>query len=220
MSTQIMQTKESSNMEKNMKKALVLIVSILAILLCTSIYNRIKIQNIFDEIYYDSAGASGDGFDRRSRLGNIPDISPSAMDLSGIAVPEGEHGIMETYKNESLKSPMQSLSIVNNSTRKKLSISYSYTVASSIIIFFENSYDVKTKELTKKITFLEVDSGERITSGEGIENMLSKYNITRKKLDVWYEQGMNKMLLKDWISVYPSKYSIENQGNVKMKNKW
>ena len=184
MSTQIMQTKESSNMEKNMKKALVLIVSILAILLCTSIYNRIKIQNIFDEIYYDSAGASGDGFDRRSRLGNIPDISPSAMDLSGIAVPEGEHGIMETYKNESLKSPMQSLSIVNNSTRKKLSISYSYTVASSIIIFFENIPEMVNIEDDNKplVTPLSLVLLVSISYKNGISKSITPIEIYNKKI--------------------------------------
>lgn len=220
MSIQIMPVKEAKRMRKPIKILLILLTSLIVILISISIYNRAKIQNIFDEIYYDSKNASGDGFDKRSRLGNIEGMSSNATNLTGIAVPEGEQAIMETYKEESLKAPMKSLSITNNSTKKELQISYSYAVTQNLSLFFENVYSVKTRTLTKAISFVEADSGKRITDQKEVRDTLEAYRVTDEQLAAWDHQGMDKVLLKDWLSVYPSRYSPEEYGDVSVKTEW
>ncbi|EAC2412636.1 hypothetical protein AF435_14410 [Listeria monocytogenes] len=191
---------------------------ILLIPLIFIVYNKMKIQNIFDEIYYDSVEATGEGFQRRSSLGNIKGMSASATNLTGIATSKGEKAIMESYESKSLNPPMKSLSITNNSTKKYLVIGYSYKVTSTIMIFFENHYDVRTKKLKSELSF--IDSGKRITTKKEVNELISKYNITDEQLKTWYEQGMNKILLKDWLSVYPSNYSDERLGNVDVITEW
>ncbi len=215
-----MLTKEVNQMRKPIKIVFILLTSLIVILISISIYNRVKIQNIFDEIYYDSRNASGDGFDKRSRLGNIKGMSSNATNLTGIAAPEGERAIMEAYTDESLKAPMKSLRITNNSTKKELRIGYSYAVTKNLMIFFDNVYNVKTRKLTKVISFVEVDSGKRITDQKEVRDTLKTYKVTDEQLTAWDHQGMDKVFLKDWVSVYPSRYSPEKLGNVSVKTEW
>ncbi|MBP1040184.1 TipC family immunity protein [Vagococcus sp. BWB3-3] len=207
-------------MKTPVKKLLVLLICLISILISAFIYEKIKFQNIFDEIYYDSRNASGESFDRRSSLGNIKGMSASATNLTGIAAPEGEHAIMEFYEDDSLNAPMNSLSIVNNSTKKELRIGYSYTVTGNITIFFDNVYNVKNRQLTKVISFVEIDSSKRITTQKEVKDTLLSYKITDGQLAAWDYQGMNNVFLKDWVSVYPSNYSPDNLGNVKIHTQW
>ncbi|MGM0124015.1 hypothetical protein IGI37_001389 [Enterococcus sp. AZ194] len=203
-------------MRKSVKILLTLLISSIIILISMSIYNRIKIQNIFDEIYYDSRNASGEGWDRRSSLGSIKGMSASATNLSS----ESERIIVETYRSGNLSAPMKSLSIMNNSTKKDLEISYSYTLTQNISIFFENIYNVKTRELTKAISFVEANSGKRITDQKEVEETIKTYKITDEQLAAWNHQGMDEVFLKDWLSVYPSRYSSEKPGNVSVNTQW
>ncbi|TFJ42670.1 hypothetical protein CKN73_04475 [Carnobacterium divergens] len=191
---------------------------ILLIPLIFIVYNKMKIQNIFDEIYYDSVESTGEFFHRRSSLGDIKGMSSGTTNLTDIATSEGEKAIMESYESQSLNPPMKSLSIINNSTKKYLVIGYSYEVTSTIIIFFENHYDVSTKKLKSEISF--IDSGKRITTKKEVNELISKYNITDEQLKTWYDHGLNKILLKDWVSVYPSNYSGEQLGNVDVIAEW
>ncbi|MTD40116.1 TipC family immunity protein [Erwinia sp. CPCC 100877] len=217
MSIQIMPIEGTDYMKNSMKVLLILLISLIIILISITVYNKVKIQNVFDEIYYDSRNASGDGFEKRSSLGNIKGMSSSPMDLTSINASEGERIIIESYQDKFLPSPMKSLIISNNSTKNQLEISYSLSVTENVNIFFENKYDVKTKALTKRISFIELDSGKRITTKKEVQKSVAKYNITDEQLKQWYNLGMNKIFLKDWFSVYPSKYSIGHLGNVKIQ---
>lgn len=206
-------------MKKMIKIIVTLLASVIVLLISINIYNKMKVKNIFDEIYYDSKNASGELFNKRSLLGNIKGMSSNAMVLTGVAAPEGELVIMEAYDSESLNYPMKTLSITNNSTKKKLGIAYSYTVTQNITIFFENEYTVKTRNLTKSISFVELDSGKRITTKNEIIDTLKNYNITDKQLLEWDNKGMDKVL-KDWTTVYSSEYSSKKLGDVSVKTEW
>ena len=212
-----MPIEETDYMKSSTKVLLLLLISVIVILISITVYNKVKIQNVFDEIYYDSRNASGDGFEKRSSLGNIKGMSSSPMELTGITASEGERIIIESYQEKFLPAPMKSLKISNNSTKKQLEISYLLSVTENINIFFENKYNVKTKKLTKGISFIELESGKRITTKKEVEKAIAKYNITEQQLKKWYDLGMNKIFLKDWFSVFPSKYSIEHLGNVKIQ---
>lgn len=210
--------------DKGMKKRktiiIVLLISLISMLFSINIYNRIKVQNIFDEIYYDSKNASGDGFERRSSLGNIKGMQTSAMVLNGVDAPSGKQIISESYSSESLTPSLKSLSITNDAKKETLSIAYSYEITSDLRIFFENLYAVKTKKMMSKITFVEIASGKRITAKNEVKDTIAEHNLTNKQLTTWYEEGLNKKFLSDWTKVYPSKYSPENPGEVISKTEW
>ncbi|WP_375178820.1 TipC family immunity protein [Enterococcus rotai] len=67
---------------------------------------------------------------------------------------------------------------------------------------------------------VEIEHGKRVSNKKEVKEMLSKYNLTEKQLVRWYRQGINKVLLNDWLSVYSSRCSPEKLGNVKIKTEW
>ncbi|MBP1040187.1 TipC family immunity protein [Vagococcus sp. BWB3-3] len=207
-------------MKNPLKKLLILLVCLIGILISASIYEKIKFQTIFDEIYYDSRNASGESFDRRSSLGDIKGMSASATKLTGITASKRESIIMESYEDDSLKAPMNSLRISNNSTKKELRIGYSYMVTENMTLFFDNVYYVKNRELTKEISLVEIDSNKRITTQKEVKDTLTSCEITAEQLAAWDYQGLNEVFLTDWVSVYPSNYSPDNLVNVTIKTAW
>ena len=55
---------------------------------------------------------------------------------------------------------------------------------------------------------------------EKVRNYLKKYNITKEELEKDYDEIVNQKVLKDWCSIYDSKYSPSNYGEVKVETQW
>ncbi|WP_152902347.1 TipC family immunity protein, partial [Streptococcus mitis] len=53
-----------------------------------------------------------------------------------------------------------------------------------------------------------------------IREYLRKYNISKEELEKDYDEIVNQKVLKDWCSIYDSKYSPSNYGDVKVETQW
>ena len=53
-----------------------------------------------------------------------------------------------------------------------------------------------------------------------VRTYLEQYGITAKDLDAYYDEIVNQIVLKDWCSIYDSKYSPSNYGEVKVETQW
>ncbi|BDR59406.1 TipC family immunity protein [Xylocopilactobacillus apicola] len=199
------------------KKAIIILSIIVAIPLLYIIYKSVKFQNIYDEIYYDSRGATGEIFSRRSTLGNIKGISRSKTSW----VHEGDEVIVtESYETKYLPSTMHSLNITNDDVDKTLFIYNSYEINYFVTICLKNNYDPKQKLLKKGIYFIDSRQEGIIDNPKKVKTLIDKYYISKEQLDYWYELGMTKTLLEDWCSVYPSRFSPEKLGHVKIETQW
>ncbi|BDR59413.1 TipC family immunity protein [Xylocopilactobacillus apicola] len=199
------------------KKAIIILSIIVAIPLLYIIYKSVKFQNIYDEIYYDSRGATGEIFSRRSTLGNIKGISGTRT----TSIHEDDEVIVtERYETKYLPPVMDSLSISNNSFKKRLSIYNSYEINYFVTICLKNNYDPKQKLLKKGIYFIDSRQEGIIDNPKKVKSLIDKYHISKERLDYWYELGMTRTLLEDWCSVYPSRFSPEKLGHVKIETQW
>lgn len=53
--------------------------------------------------------------------------------------------------------------------------------------------------------------------GKAIYEMDQQYGISAKDLDSYYDEVVNQKVLKDWCSIYDSKYSPSNYGDIKIE---
>ncbi|BDR59414.1 TipC family immunity protein [Xylocopilactobacillus apicola] len=190
---------------------------VVTIILLFFSYKVVKVQNIYDEIYYDSKEATGELLDRRSHLGNIKGISRSKTTAN---YSNDQVMITERYETKYLPSVMDSLSISNDGFRKKLFIYNSYEINYFVTICLESNYNAKRKLLKKGIYFIDSRQEGIIDNHKKVKSLIDKYHISKEQLDYWYELGMKKTLLKDWCSVYPSRFSPEKLGHVKIETQW
>ncbi|BDR59404.1 TipC family immunity protein [Xylocopilactobacillus apicola] len=201
-----------------MKKRTINIWSVIVtIILLFFSYKVVKVQNIYDEIYYDSKEATGELLDRRSHLGNIKGISRTKP----ISFQEDNYvNVSEGYDKKYLPPTMNSLYIVNDPSKKKLVIDITYRIDSRTILYLSSRYNLKRKELKKEIYFVKSDQDESIEDPKKVKTLIDKYHISKEQLDYWYELGMKKTLLEDWCLVYPSRFSPEKLGHLKIETQW
>ena len=53
-----------------------------------------------------------------------------------------------------------------------------------------------------------------------VKSYLEQYGITAKDLDSYYDEIVNQKVLKDWCSIYDSKYSQAIMAMWKSKTQW
>lgn len=209
-------------MKKPIKKLLILLVSLIGVLVSINVYNKMKVKNIFDEIYYAGAGATNEPFEKpRSVIENIPDIESQVYYLSSISE-NGEKITEERYQEGKLPDSMSNLSMVFYSKKKKMIINVSYNITSTVNLSIDSTYDISKKRLVKTVSFFDKErkGSVFVNDKNDVKNYLTTYNISEKQINTWNNQGMNHILLKDWTSVYPSKYSPSNLGNVEIETEW
>ncbi|WP_373760811.1 TipC family immunity protein, partial [Streptococcus ferus] len=63
-------------------------------------------------------------------------------------------------------------------------------------------------------------AGEYVDDEIKVKKYLSQYNISSNDLSKHYDKIVNQKVLKDWCSIYDSKFSPENYGDVTVKTQW
>ena len=83
-------------------------------------------------------------------------------------------------------------------------------------------YSHKERSLKKfvKIVLKKADTKNYIEDEDQVKSYLEQYGITTKDLDSYYDEIVNQKVLKDWCSIYDSKYSPSNYGDVKVETQW
>ena len=176
-------------------------------------YSRPKYQNIFEEIYHDEYHHTVGSWlsPTASTLESLPDMKKKRT--RGLL-----YGVTgENYKKNSLPKNIHSINYVfeypdNELGNGNVLIVINVDLPNSDILKVEYMYQHQSNQLIQKI---------RIFSDDYKQEYPVEQYITQNKLDVKvYTEIANDILknklISDWRSVYPSQFSVENWGNVKM----
>ncbi len=198
-----------------MKKVLgVLTIVILLVSVCFFFFVR-QPKNIFDEIYQETEKSYRTNNILRNIEGfEIDDVWPSDGDYF-------KYSPLGKYKT--LPKDYLELRVGFNFEKaySKMFVSVERKVADGMKLWMVNKYNPNTKTIKKSIQIvLSGNEDSYIEDEEQVKSYLEKYGITVKDLDSYYDEIVNQKVLKDWCSIYDSKYSPSNYGEVKIETQW
>ena len=201
------------------KKGFVVIVASLIGLLFVgnSIYkNYIRIQNIFDQMYYTRirthydwwGGTMGGGGNEADSFSKMPQIEPVSRDSESYYTAEGyfEDRYMPEYleKDESLVVICYRIgSAVEISARKKFN---------DFTITYFYDYDVKTKIMKESVDYYSED--KETSDIQEVCRLASESGLSKEDLIEYKKYFLYDKLLTDWLAVNPSRFSISDWGRV------
>ena len=172
-------------------------------------------KNIFDEIYQETEKSYRTNNILRNIEGfEIDDVWPSDGDYF-------KYSPLGKYKT--LPKDYLELRVGFNFEKaySKMFVSVERKVADGMKLWMVNKYNPNTKTIKKSIQIvLSGNEDSYIEDEEQVKSYLEKYGITVKDLDSYYDEIVNQKVLKDWCSIYDSKYSPSNYGEVKIETQW
>ena len=199
-----------------MKKIFSLLaLALLVVLFCFYFFPK-QPKNIFDEIYHETEKTyrsnnilrNIDGFKIR------PDWSSDDPNIS--YTPFGKY--------ETLPKGYSDITIDLNFGKgiKGVLILFERKTNSNITLWYSAHYNMQKKVLKKELTIIEEPRkpGQFIDDEEKVREYLRKNNISKEELEKDYDEIVNQKVLKDWCSIYDSKYSPSNYGDVKIETQW
>ena len=198
-----------------MKKILgVLTIIVLLVLVCFYFFVR-QPKNIFDEIYQETEKTYRSNNILRNIEGfEIDDVWPSDGDYF-------KYSPLGKYKT--LPKDYLELRVGFNFEKaySKMFVSVERKIADGTKIWMISKYNPNTKTITKSIQIVLSGKEDSYIEDEAqVKSYLEKYGITAKDLDSYYDEIVNQKVLKDWCSIYDSKYSPSNYGDVKIETQW
>ena len=172
-------------------------------------------KNIFDEIYQETEKTYRTNNILRNIEGfEIDDVWPSDGDYF-------KYSPLGKYKT--LPKDYLELRVGFNFEKaySKMFVSVERKVADGMKLWMVNKYNPNTKTIKKSIQIvLSGNEDSYIEDEDQVKSYLEKYGITVKDLDSYYDEIVNQKVLKDWCSIYDSKYSPSNYGDVKVETQW
>ena len=199
-----------------MKKTLGLVALIVLVVLFCFYFFPKQPKNIFDEIYHETEKTyrsnnilrNIDGFKIR------PDWSSDDPNIS--YTPFGKY--------ETLPKGYSDITIDLNFGKgiKGVLILFERKTNSNITLWYSAHYNMQKKVLKKELAIFEEPRkpGQFIDDEEKVREYLRKNNISKEELEKDYDEIVNQKVLKDWCSIYDSKYSPSNYGDVKIETQW
>ena len=199
-----------------MKKILALIALFTLIVLSCFYFFINHPKNIFDEIYQETEKTyrsnnilrNIDGFKIR------PDWSSDDPNIS--YTPFGKY--------ETLPKGYSDITINLNFGKgiKGVLILFERKTNSNITLWYSAHYNMQKKVLKKELAIIEEPRkpGQYINDEEKVREYLRQNNISKEELEKDYDEIINQRVLKDWCSIYDSKYSPSNYGDVKIETQW
>ena len=208
--------KPSGRIGDNMKKILgVLTIIVLLVSVCFYFFPK-QPKNIFDEIYQETEKT----YHTNNILRNIDGfkISPGW--------PSDDPNISYTPfgKYETLPKGYSDITIDLNFGKgiKGVLILFERKTNSNITLWYSAHYNMQKKVLKKELAIIEEPRkpGQYLDDEEKVREYLRKNNISKEELEKDYDEIINQKVLKDWCSIYDSKYSSGNYGEVKVETQW
>ena len=211
-------SKPSGRIGDNMKKILgVLTILVLLVSVCLYFFTS-QPKNIFDEIYQET--------EKTYHTNNI------LRNIDGFKIrpdwPSDDPNILYTpfglYNKEKTPSDYSEIEIGFNFeyTSQLSSVSFERQVGPNTRVRIWNKYTYQDRTLKKsvRVVLKKADTETYIEDEAQVKSYLEKYGITAKDLDSYYDEIVNQKVLKDWCSIYDSKYSPSNYGEVKVETQW
>ena len=199
-----------------MKKILgVLTIIVLLVSVCFYFFPK-QPKNIFDEIYQET--------EKTYRTNNI------LRHIDGFKIspgwPSDDPNISYTPfgKYETLPKGYSDITIDLNFGKgiKGVLILFERKTNSNITLWYSAHYNMQKKVLKKELAIFEEPRkpGQFIDDEEKVREYLRKNNISKEELEKDFDEIVNQKVLKDWCSIYDSKYSPSNYGDVKIETQW
>ena len=199
-----------------MRKIFSLLVLVLLIVLSCFYFFNNHPKNIFDEIYQET--------EKTYRVNNVLrhiegfEISPGWPN-------DGEYfAYTPSGKYKTHPEGYKDISIGFNfgSGIKGMTILFERKTNSNITLWYSAHYNIKKKILKKELAIFEEprQPGQFIDDEEKVREYLRKNNISKEELEKDFDEIVNQKVLKDWCSIYDSKYSPSNYGDVKVETQW
>ena len=191
--------------------ALVLIV----VLFCFYFFPK-QPKNIFDEIYQET--------EKTYRTNNILRYIDGFKISPGWPSDDPNISYTPFGKYETLPKGYSDITIDLNFGKgiKGVLILFERKTNSNITLWYSAHYNIKKKVLKKELAIFEEPRkpGQFIDDEEKVREYLRKNNISKEELEKDYDEIINQKVLKDWCSIYDSKYSPSNYGEVKIETQW
>ena len=198
----------------------ILALVLLVVLFCFYFFPK-QPKNIFDEIYQET---------EKTYLGNnvfnqLKDVEVRKYeiydkDMQGT----GKYTPKVIYIDNYIPANYSETKIEFNfdSINKGMSIRFEWKANSKFSLWYLSYYNFKSRTLEKELAILEEPrkAGEYLKDEEKVRDYLKKYNITKEDLDKHCDEIVNQKVLKDWCTIYDSKYSPSNYGDVKIETQW
>ena len=212
----MLRLKPSGRIGDSMKKILGLVALILLIVLSCFYFFPKQPNNIFDEIYQETEKT----YQTNNILRNI-----DGFDIKPVWPSDGEflrYTPSGNYKNLPEGYLELRIGFSFYSEDEIGSISFEKSIESNVNIKMWTVYSHKDRTLKKsvKIGLKKADTETYIEDEAQVKSYLEQYGITAKDLDSYYDKIVNQKVLKDWCSIYDSKYSPTNYGDVKVETQW
>ena len=201
-----------------MKKIFSILALVLLVVLFYFYFFPKEPKNIFDEIYQET--------EKTYRSNNI------LRHIDGFKIravwPSDDPNILYTpfglYNKEKTPSDYSEIEIGFNfrSSQKVLFIYSERSLSSNVSVKIWGSYNYKLGVLSKEATIIKKENNSKvyIDDQSEVKSYLEQYGVTAKDLDSYYDEIINQRVLKDWCSIYDSKYSPSNYGDVKVETQW
>ena len=208
--------KPSGRIGDNMKKILGLVALVLLVVLFCFYFFPKQPKNIFDEIYQET--------EKTYRSNNI------LRHIDGFKIrpdwPSDDPNISYTPfgKYETLPKGYSDITIDLNFGKgiKGVLILFERKTNSNITLWYSAHYNMQKKVLKKELAIFEEPRkpGQFIDDEEKVREYLRKNNISKEELEKDFDEIVNQKVLKDWCTIYDSKYSPSNYGDVKIETQW
>ena len=208
--------KLSGRIGDNMKKILGLVTLFVIIISSCFYFFPKQPKNIFDEIYQET--------EKTYRTNNI------LRHIDGFKIspgwPSDDPNISYTPfgKYETLPKGYSDITINLNFGKgiKGVLILFERKTNSNITLWYSAHYNMQKKVLKKELAIFEEPRkpGQFIDDEEKVREYLRKNNITKEELEKDFDEIVNQKVLKDWCTIYDSKYSPSNYGEVKIETQW
>ena len=199
-----------------MKKIFSLLALVLLVVLSCFYFFPKQPKNIFDEIYQET--------EKTYHTNNI------LRHIDGFKIspgwPSDDPNISYTPfgKYETLPKGYSDITIDLNFGKgiKGVLILFERKTNSNITLWYSAHYNMQKKVLKKELAIIEEPRkpGQFIDDEEKVREYLRKNNISKEELEKDYDEIINQKVLKDWCSIYDSKYSPSNYGDVKVETQW
>ena len=205
-----------------MKKRKFVIFSLLMVLLLSfsgfQYYKYQRVHNIFDEIYYEESDYHNYTFLWKGRafykLKGLKIIDNGSQDLY-------KHAI--NYKSVDLPNTIHSLGYnfyfdFQGMTEVELEMRLRIPDTETTINI-EYLYDVNNQQLERFMWYHD-EKSERYYHQSQVEDFLAKHGKTVDEIRKEADNVLRNKVLKDWTTIYSSRFSPDNWGEVTVKDIW
>ena len=177
------------------------------------IFLKPRYSNVFEEIYHDEYHHATTSFLRtNSTLNRIPDMEVNKTGglLYGSTI--------EKYRSEVLPTGVESISYSfyypdGKLDSGRMSIDFLFMHSSGVIIDIYYKYNHESDKLVQSLNIIHE---KRLTDLNQIMEYVKEKKINLSPYFTTSEELLRNKIIPDWLSVYPSQFSVENWGNVKM----